>query len=276
MNYKTRFISTRDKLRINPLEIDMVVIIKKLSSLIFSSLLIILVLSIPVHAELVTFERTISGDSDVTFDFEVNYDKYLANNAQTTVSITITLPSYPPSLTDCRLTAVGLTLADLGNPGNPIVTESLSKANDFLEPSTSEFTFSLSFTPEARLDEAPNGYFPDSIITLNFFIVLGFNSEAGSAKIVYSPGLALATPTEASTSDPTTDPTTNPSTSDESFFDKNGPLITAGVIVVVIIGLFVLLTKSTPYEPTISTQSQEFSKKRSTEKKSRRDRKKRN
>ncbi|MCG3218208.1 MAG: hypothetical protein KAR35_04350 [Candidatus Heimdallarchaeota archaeon] len=165
----------------------MVVIIKKLTSFIaFFTFLIILVLNTPVHAELVTFEETVSAESDVTFYFEVNYDKLLENNAQTTVSIIIDLPIYPTDMTKCSLTTVGLTLTSLRTPEDPIFVDSYDdKVNDFLD--TSEFSFSLSFTPDASLDESPDGYFDNYFISLVFYIDIGFNDASGSTKAYLFP-----------------------------------------------------------------------------------------
>ncbi|MCG3218209.1 MAG: hypothetical protein KAR35_04355 [Candidatus Heimdallarchaeota archaeon] len=96
----------------------------------------------------------------------------------------------------------------------------------------------------------------------------------GLQKLIYSHGLTLLAPSDDPSDDPSADPSADPSTpSDETFLEKNAMLISGGVAGVIIIGLFVLLSKSTLYEPITSTKTQEFSKKRASEKKSRRDRK---
>lgn len=235
-------------------------------------LFIILMSKTSVNAKVVSFER---DAEDETFEFEVEYDEYLANNQETTVYISITLPINSPDLTDARLTNVGVTVSNVLYPSIRYFTGSFEETHDFLD--NYYYSFSLAFTPSATAVDSPDGYFTGCIISLTFYIALGYNGLSSSIEILYSPGLVLQSPSGTDPTDPTTptDPTSDPSDSSttESFIEKNGLALTIGGSIAVIGGLIVLISKGSVYQPPVSTKSQEFTKKRTTEKLSRRERK---
>ncbi|MHA1910441.1 MAG: hypothetical protein ACTSYA_01985 [Candidatus Kariarchaeaceae archaeon] len=235
--------------------------------------LILLICSMRATAENVKFERSID---DLTIDFSVDYNKYLKNNEETMLHVKIFVINYPDDMTICYFSSVVLIIAPIDGETFSYHTEEFFYSHDFMV--NPEFILSATYTPAATSEESPDDYFADSIISLSFDFMVNMGDGLNN-QYISSPNLALGT--LASTDPSTTDTEPIPTTSDtpskiETFFENYGLIIAFAGIAAVVIGLIVLLSKSAPHVPPVSTQSLEFSKKRSSEKKSRRDRKKRN
>ncbi len=248
---------------------------KVISKLIIPLFLILLTCSVSTNAENVIFERSID---DITIDFNLDYIKYLKNNEETMLHTRIFVINYPADMTVCFFISIAFFLFTLDSEAAPYHAEFFTYSHNFMN--NPEFILSATFTPDANSSESPDDYFANCFISLSFEFIIGYDGPSESQEIL-SPNLLLYTlvnPTSPSDTGTETDPLSSGSPSSlESFFNNYGLAVVTGGIIAVVVGILVLLSKSTPTDLSVSTHhSQEFTKKRSSEKKSRRDRKRKN